>query len=351
MSTESTDFKFFSKVYELPLVKSVVTVANDRYNNLKNSNGVIRNALESAEKTVVVVADKAKPFVKPWESTLRVADSYAADTVDKIKERYPASQMTAEDLYNNGWKKVEDLKQAGAEKVTELKEYGYKKVDDVLSTNYATAVVHTVNSAIDMTEHAINHYLPPAEGEEQQKIEGNVFQKVSALSDITRRRLYQQALQQVKRIENARETTLAPVVNYAKEWRDYGYNKAVENYDAAKNYAVHVWEEVKKADFHQNEMVLSVARGLNQQAIWAYEEMLKATDRLPEGVKKSYSAGVTYTKDVYNELAKADNLKDASQIVLNHLYTGAQSATQYTIDALAPYVPQLQKFQTKEKSE
>jgi len=345
--SKTVEFKFFAKLYELPIVKSAVVAANDRYTGLKNANFVFRYALITAEKTVDLVTITSKPVVNAFSNTLTLADTIAVQGLEKIVNNYPVAKETPEELYNDGWKKVEEIKQVGVGKVTELKEYGQKRLDQVLSTTYGTAVVNSLNSAIDLTENAINHYLPPSEGEQQRKIEGNVFQKVSALSDITRRRLYQQALVQVHKIESARDATLAPVISYANQLKEYGYQKAAAGIDEAKKNAAWLWEEVNKVETESKGVLVSVARGVTHQAINVYEQALKATDRLPEGVKKAYNDGVTYSKDVYNQLAKADNLKDASLIVVGQVYTGVQSATQYTIDTLASYIPQLQKYKSK----
>jgi len=324
-------------------VQSTVNVANTRYNGLKESNSLVRYALENAEKTV----DLVKPMVNNFGTTLAFADTIACQSLENIENSYPAMKMSTEELSNVGWQKYEEVKQMGVGKVNELKEYGYKRLDEGMSTPYVAAVVSSVNTAVDLTEHTLNHFLPPTEGEEQQRIEGNVFQKVSALSELTRRRLYRKAMSQVDRLEKVREEKLAPVITYASELKEYGIQRAVAGIEEVKKNATWFWEEMNKVDSESKGVLLLAARGMTQQAIRAYEEVLKATDRLPEGVKNTYNVGVTYSKDVYTQLAKADNLKDASAIVLSELHRLANSGSQITLELLATYIPQLRNNKNK----
>ena len=56
-----------SRVAEIPVVKSALTVATDWYGWVKGYNPVVESGLKRAEQTVLMVAGTARPVIQKFE--------------------------------------------------------------------------------------------------------------------------------------------------------------------------------------------------------------------------------------------------------------------------------------------
>lgn len=65
--THSPQINSINRVAELPVVKSAIDIAYDRYEKLKGYNAVVGSSLSKAEQTAKYVADSAMPVVAKLE--------------------------------------------------------------------------------------------------------------------------------------------------------------------------------------------------------------------------------------------------------------------------------------------
>jgi hypothetical protein len=108
--------------------------------------------------------------------------------------------------------KYEEIKKLGNTKVQVLKDFGYQKMNYALSNQYAQAFIKTVDSAVELTDNAVDHYLPATEDEKEvtpeQKGQLNVVQKMGSLSEKMRRRLMKQAVKHLHGLQKRSKETL-----------------------------------------------------------------------------------------------------------------------------------------------
>ena len=93
-----------------------------------------------------------------------------------------------------------------------VRSYVTSQVDRVRSSSYAQAVAKSVDTAMELTEAAVDNYLPPAADEPAEPANGpnnqeqSVLTRMSALSEKMRRRLYRYDFILMKRALDLVET-------------------------------------------------------------------------------------------------------------------------------------------------
>lgn len=97
--------------------------------------------------------------------------------LDKLEEKVPAIKKSPDELKTAGWTTVEALRSYGTERLTDIRGYVHSQVEKASSNAYAQAVLKTVDTAVHLTDHAIDMYLPATE-EEQKENQTNGHQKV-----------------------------------------------------------------------------------------------------------------------------------------------------------------------------
>jgi len=101
-------------------------------------------------------------------------------------------------LFEGGVSRIEDMRKYGNDKFRGIKDYGYNKVNGVLDSPYIKAFLKSIDTAIDLTNNAVDHYLPAAANEprvdDETKTEQTLVVRMSHLSDKMRRRMYNQFL-------------------------------------------------------------------------------------------------------------------------------------------------------------
>ena len=123
----------------------------------------------------------------------------ACKGLDKLEEKAPVIKKSTEELkgetqklYGNGIHQIED-------KVKSIKEYGAGVLSGVLSAPYLQALIKSVETAIVLTENAVDHYLPPAQDEKPLDRElvnqQNVIVRMGHLSEKMRKRVYAHVVQ------------------------------------------------------------------------------------------------------------------------------------------------------------
>jgi len=203
MAQDHHEIQIITRVAQLPLVHSAWGIATDGYSRIKSYNNLVKATLNKAERSILYVAESAKPVIQKLDKPLTFADSIACTGLDKLQQKVPAINKSPEELrgetkkwYDSGVNRMEDIKKMGTDRVKGIKDYGYNKVHDsitnVLNTPYFQALLKSVDTAIVLTENTVDHYLPPAPNEPrtEETKDQNLVSRMGHLSDKMRKRVY-----------------------------------------------------------------------------------------------------------------------------------------------------------------
>jgi len=186
----------------LPLVSSAIGLATDGYSRFKSYNRLLSATLSKAEQSILFVASTAKPVIQKFEKPISMADNIACQGLDKLEQTVPALKKSTEEIKDDTKKlfegsvgRIEVMRKYSTDTLQNMRDYGYTKVNGLLDSPYLRAVVKTIDTAIDLTHNAVDHYLPPTanEGPVKPSPEGQTLVvRMSHLSDKMRRRMYDQ---------------------------------------------------------------------------------------------------------------------------------------------------------------
>jgi len=197
--------QIISRVASLPIIHSALGFATDTYGRVKGLNGLVGATLNRAEQSIQFVAATAKPVIAQFERPISIADNIACQGLNKLEEKVPAIKKSPEEikgetikLYEGSVSRINGIKKYGNEKVQEIKNFGFSKVNIVLDTPYVKALLKSVDTAIELTESTVDHFLPPSANEppvdQQTKNSQTIVVRMGHLSDKMRRRMYDQIL-------------------------------------------------------------------------------------------------------------------------------------------------------------
>jgi len=200
MSTHSIKIESLSRFSSIPLVNSAINFASDGYCRFKSYNSLLSATLSRAEQSIAYMASTAQPVIQKLEKPISIADNIACQGLDKLQEKVPVINKSPEELkdgtkklYEDGVNKIGVVRKYSTDKIQGMKDYGYTKVNGVLDLPYVRVFLKSLDTAIDMTDKAVDHYLP-AQANEPQIEEGQqtVVVRMSHLSEKMRRRMYNQ---------------------------------------------------------------------------------------------------------------------------------------------------------------
>jgi perilipin-2 len=202
-SNNSIKMEALSRFSSLPLVNSAINLATDGYSRIKGYNSLISATLSRAEQSIAFMASTAQPVIQKFEKPISFADNIACQGLDKLQEKVPAIKKSPEELKDGTKKLVEDgvsrirvVRKYSTDKIQGIKDYGYNKVNGVLDLPYVRVFIKSIDTAIDLTDKAVDHYLPAAANEpledDETKGKQTVVVRMSHLSEKMRRRMYNQ---------------------------------------------------------------------------------------------------------------------------------------------------------------
>jgi hypothetical protein len=208
---------------------------------------------------------------------------------------------------------------------------------------------------MDLTEHAVDHYLPASEGEshsEDAAKEGqNVVQRMGNLSEKMRLRMYKQALSQIEVLQKRSEEAIdmmkhsVDLIAYARSLEHNGLQSAISgSLETVQHRAKALWDELNKeqtaaengeAQSTIDQQILAIARRTTREVMNRYNQLGDLSHVLPESIQLSLSKSTDYAKDVYTQLSNASSLKDVSDIALKQVSSALESMQQYMSHAKA----------------
>lgn len=209
MSTETTQtttpikIEALSRFSSIPLVSSAINLATDGYSRVKGYNSLISATLSRAEQSIAYMASTAQPVIQKFEKPISIADNLACQGLDKLQEKVPAIKKSPDELkdetrrlLSDGVNRISVVRQYSTDKIQGIKDYGYNKVNTVLDFPLVRVFVRSIDTAIDLTNKAVDHFLPAAANEPIEEDEANdqqtVVRRMSNLTDKMRRRIYNQ---------------------------------------------------------------------------------------------------------------------------------------------------------------
>jgi len=295
---------FVSRLLHLPVVATAMDQVNALYTTTKQRNSLIKRTMETAETGVsAVYGTAAAPVILMFDKPLTSLNGFACDQLDKLENKYPIITKPTEevvkatkDLCNTavkpfvdrvssakqfGYDKVSDVRSFTGEKLGDMKSYGWTTVESVvqlgndqMSRVLTTVTQHRLTSVDDLLETAdqyVDSYLPPDEEDEAKEKEQNkesgeenegeekeggggekeedakgsvvVVSKAFQLGSKVQKRLWSQALKQMKRIQLRSRETLQKL-NFSVDLIEY----ARTNFNEAKDKMESIWTEVNKTD-------------------------------------------------------------------------------------------------------
>lgn len=187
-----------------------MNVVHDSYGRVKGMNSLTQAALERAETTVMgsvtLALEVSRPVVAKLETPIRQVDTIVCNGLSKLEEKAPVIKKSPQEIVDEGKTRVMEIRRRSSarllavhattmNKVGEITSYGRSQVDSVMSAPLVSAIMKSVDTAMDLTEQAVEHYLPPCEGEPTMNPadkDKNVVERMGQLSEKMRRRMTHQ---------------------------------------------------------------------------------------------------------------------------------------------------------------
>lgn len=189
-----------SRFSSLPLVNSAINLASDGYSRFKSYNSLLSATLSKAEQSIAFMASTAQPVIQKFEKPISIADNIACQGLDKLQEKVPAINKSPEELkdgtkkiYEDGVNRIAVVRKYSTDKIQGIRDYGYTKVNGVWELPYIRVFLKSIDTAIDLTDKAVDQYLPAVANEpKEEEGQQTVVVRMSHLSEKMRRRMYNQ---------------------------------------------------------------------------------------------------------------------------------------------------------------
>jgi len=241
MSANNSSIKIeaLSRFSSLPLVNSALSLAADGYSRVKGYNSLISATLSRAEQSIAFMASTAQPVIQKLEKPISIADNYACQGLDKLQEKVPAINKSPEELKDGTKKLLEDgrnrigvVRKYSTDKIQGIKDYGVTKVNGVLDLPFLRVFLKSIDTAIDLTDKAVDHYLPAVADEPQAEEGGQtVVVRMSHLSEKMRRRMYNQLTSKwVPSVMDRINHLKSNVLNWVQNNRNHQKAQWITNY-------------------------------------------------------------------------------------------------------------------------
>jgi len=203
IQTQFPQVQSWLKLTSLPIVQASLNVVTDSYGRVKGMNSLTQAALSRAEQTVTLALTISQPVVAKFETPIKQVDSIVCTGLSKLEEKAPVIKKSPEEILNEGKTRVSELRRRSSarllavrettmNKVGDITSYGRSQVETVLHAPLVCAIMKSVDTAMDLTEQAVEHYLPPVEGEptiNPADKDKNVVERMGQLSEKMRRRM------------------------------------------------------------------------------------------------------------------------------------------------------------------
>ncbi|XP_064474947.1 perilipin-5-like [Ornithodoros turicata] len=153
--------QFVNRLASLPAVTSALDTAKQSYVHLKDFNGLLGYALDTAERSASFAVDQSKPLLEKFAGPLQYVDGLACKGLDKVEESFPLVKNPPEKIVaeaaNFGRKKYDNAVEYGAAKLDSLKQYSSQTLHVLSHPRETISTAYTAYSTMvfDYTENAL----------------------------------------------------------------------------------------------------------------------------------------------------------------------------------------------------
>ncbi|XP_033108803.1 perilipin-2-like isoform X4 [Anneissia japonica] len=358
MSTEvmpQMTSSMYSRVLSYPMVSTAVDQVASIYNMSKEKSGLVRCTFEVAEKSVALAAATAKPVVDRCEKPIAMVNGYACKQLDKLEEKVPIitepTDKVVSKVKNETWKVIDNGKKSSSNYVNSL-----------IDTRVGNLVTSGVDTALMVTEHAVDYYLPSddenmAIDQDSDEASRDVaaplqhctikeenpgsIKRVTTLSSKVHRRLYQRAIKRVRYIQKKSQETIdklhftVNLIDYAKK----NIDSANENIRAnVRNTHETLWktwndwttdeetESIQGEETLENEenqavaaemRTLAIARVLSKRLQVLSGNLASAVSAMPQNIRMKVAEGRDMAESLYHTLEEVQYFRDLPSNVLS----------------------------------
>ncbi|XP_038069060.1 perilipin-2-like isoform X2 [Patiria miniata] len=339
----SSGVDIITRVTQIPVVSSTIGQVTNMYTWTKGRSTLANRALGYAEKSVVVAAQTAKPVVDRFEKPISMASEFACHQLDKLEEKVPLISKPTDEVVST----IQD----GTRQVIEgTKQKGVEGLNMLMNTRMGKVVSFGLDTALAVSEIAVDYYLPPDDAEKKQEMKDDYdeketemekespssVQRVNTLSKKVRRRLHKKALMNIRYAQKRSQETIqklhftVDLIDYAKESID-GANQTIRtNAEAAQEKLWNTWndwtttEEGKEKETEHSEVTdkegeqktLAIARALAGRLRGLTQNIASSVAILPQHIHGKVEEARTMADNIYHSFEEAHYFSDISSSLL-----------------------------------
>ncbi|XP_074649824.1 perilipin-3-like isoform X2 [Tubulanus polymorphus] len=352
------------RIGNYPVVISAVSQVTNLYDTVKNTNGVLKYTLESAEVVSGKLTGATVPVVTTrLHGTIENLDKIACHQLDKLEKNYPIVTEPTDKVLEVPWKvyestlkptvdrvstvskygldtvdavttytsnKVEnakhfttssivDMKDYSLEKAVQIKDFGILKIDEKLKTPNGQKVAAKLDCVMDVVDRYIDSYFPAAEGEtgQQQTGEMNTVTRFKRLSAKIQERILKRALHQLLNTSKRASGILTDLVQTVDLIQDFrlNFDKANDKFWSVV-HAVNDYENTNEST-PKNQTFEQKAIKRVQQLTYLLKMSFTAGNEtvmkfIPKQVVALWTIVARYTEDLYQTFKNQTNFDELS---------------------------------------
>ncbi|XP_071794021.1 perilipin-2-like isoform X1 [Asterias amurensis] len=356
-----------TRVTSIPVVSSTLGQVSNMYTWTKESSQFANTALGYAEKSVSMAASTAQPVVSALDKPITMVNDFACHTLDKLEEKVPMINTPTEELLTNiqdGTKAVYD----------NTKQKGVDGVNRFMGTPVGKAVTMGIDTALAVSEYAVEYCLPADETEEtgEKKIDfedemeddevvekeaPTAVKRVEILTNKLRHRIHKKALLNIRYAQKRSQETIeklhftVDLIDYAKASIDSANQSIVSTAGDAKEKLWTTWndwtttegeedkgaedEEVK--DTEGDQKTLAIARSLAKRLRGITENVASSVVLLPQQFREKVQETRNLADSLHRSFEEAQTLSDVSAGLMTTCRDQLNNLSQASIQ-LADYV-------------
>ncbi|XP_048384255.1 perilipin-2 isoform X2 [Stegostoma tigrinum] len=353
------------RVTNLPFLSTAYDMMTSVYGSTKENHPYLKSLCEVAEKGVTVVSSvaitSATPILQKLEPQIAFANGYACKGLDRIEEKLPFLHQPTDQV-------VSKVKEIVTHTVTGTRETVANKITGVVdktkdtvhesieitkavvngSMNYLVesrmgkALSIGVNSALNISELLVDHYLPLTEDEqatEENKgtngfeidpLKLSHFERLGSLSTKVRKRTYQQAVVKVHTAKQRGQEAISQLhhtinlIEYARENMGTA-NKKIHD---AQDKLYHTWIEWRKSNLEHEDhescaaeqaesRTLAIAWNLSQQLQTTCFVLVSSVWGLPQNVQEQVQYINLLAREMYSTFKSKTSFRELSSQILS----------------------------------
>lgn len=150
-----------NRITNFPIVESSINYAENVYQRIKNSNGLVNWTLAQAENTFFSVVDSAAPAVVLFQGPLNQVDKIVCKTLDLVEQKIPSINLPPEMIYWNTKQYAKDTVNTKIVRPVLKRADSVKQIgNSVLASKYTTYAANTLDGALNVADKYVDKYLP-----------------------------------------------------------------------------------------------------------------------------------------------------------------------------------------------